>query len=305
MTREELSQDMQDEIFKEENRLKIKKIIIAIIKWVLILAILLILFILYAKNISTTGFVIREERVINKKLPPELNGLKIVQFSDLHYGSTIKKKEIKKIVSMINETEPDIVVFTGDLINSGYKLKNKERENIIKELSSINSSVGNYAVLGEEDNDEFLTIFNQSNFVILNNTFDLVYYDNNNPILLSGISYSLDDSVYYKAYDYYNDPNHNSEIFNITLIHQPDTIYDLKDRFHSDLYLAGHSHNGNIRVPFIGSLINKKGSKRYHNEYYDLDGTPLYVSSGLGTNTKLGFRLFCRPSISLYRISNK
>ena len=82
------------EIFKEENRLKIKKIIISIIKWVLVLAILLVLFILYAKNISTTGFVIREERVINKKLPPELNGLKIVQFSDLHYGSTIKKKEI-------------------------------------------------------------------------------------------------------------------------------------------------------------------------------------------------------------------
>lgn len=304
MTREELSQDMQDEIFKEENRLKIKSIIITIIKWVIVLAILFILFILYTKNISTTGFIIREERVINKKLPQELNGLKIVQFSDLHYGSTIKNKELKKIVSMINETEADIVVFTGDLIDPKYKLKNKERENIIKDLSTINSNIGSYAVLGDEDNDDFLTILNQSNFVILNNAYDLVYYDNNNPILLSGISYSKDDSIYYKAYDYYNDPNHNSNIFSVTIIHQPDTIYDLKDRFHSDLYLAGHSHNGNIRVPFIGSVINKNGSKKYHNEYYDLDGTPLYISSGLGTNSKLGIRLFCRPSISLYRLSN-
>ena len=304
MTREELSQDMQDEIFKEENRLKIKSIIITIIKWVIILVIVFILFILYTKNISTTGFIIREERVISKKLPQELNGLKIVQFSDLHYGSTVKNKELKKIVSMINETEADIVVFTGDLIDTKYKLKNKERENIINELSSINSNIGSYAVLGDEDNDDFLTILNQSNFVILNNMYDLVYYDNNNPILLSGISYSKDDSVYYKAYDYYNDPNHNSNIFSVTLIHQPDTIYDLKDRFHSDLYIAGHSHNGNIRIPFIGSVINKTGSKKYHNEYYDLDGTPLYISSGLGTNNKLGIRLFCRPSISLYRLSN-
>ena len=304
MTREELSQDMQDEIFKEENRLKIKSIIITVIKWVIILAILFILFILYTKNISTTGFIIREERVINKKLPQELNGLKIVQFSDLHYGSTVKSKELKKIVSMINETEADIVVFTGDLIDTKYKLKNKERENIIKELSTIDSNIGSYAVLGDEDNDEFLTILNQSNFVILNNAYDLVYYDNNNPILLSGISYSKDDSVYYKAYDYYNDPNHNSNIYSVTIIHQPDTIYDLKDRFHSDLYLAGHSHNGIIRVPFIGSVINKTGSKKYHNEYYDLDGTPLYISSGLGTNSKLGIRFFCRPSISLYRLSN-
>ena len=305
MTREELSQDMQDEIFKEENRLKRKRIIITTIKWVFILVILFILFFLYTRFVSTTGFVIKEERIINKKLPSEYNGLKIVQFSDLHYGSSIHIKELKKIVKMINSTEPDIVVFTGDLIDTNHKLNNKEREKIINELGSIDSSIGNYAVLGDEDSDEFMTIFNQGGFVILNNTYDLVYFDNNNPILLSGVSYSVDPSVYYKAYDYYNDPNHNSNIYNITLIHQPDTINDLKDRFHSDLYLAGHSHNGYIRVPFLGSFINKKGAKKYHNEYYDLDGTPLYISSGLGTNNSIGFRLFCRPSISLYRLSNK
>ena len=304
MTREELSQDMQDEIFEEEARLKRRKIIKIVLLWVLILVILFVLFILYTTYVSTTGFIIREERVINQKIPNEYNGMKIVQFSDLHYGSTIHIKEVKKIVSLINETEPDLVVFTGDLINKNYKLSNKERESLIKEFSKINSNVGNYAILGEEDSDDFTTIFNQSNFVILNNSFDLVYNDNNSPILLAGVSYSNDESVYYKAYDYFNDANHNSNIYTVTLIHQPDTILDLKDRFKSDIYIAGHSHNGNIRIPFIGSIINKKGYKKYHNEYYDLDGTPLYISSGLGTNNKLGFRLFCRPSITLYRLSN-
>lgn len=304
MTREELNQDMQDEIFEEEARLKRRKIIKIVLLWVLILVILFILFILYTTYVSTTGFIIREERVINKKIPTEYNGMKIVQFSDLHYGSTIHIKEVKKIVSLINETEPDLVVFTGDLINKKYKLSNKERESLIKEFNKINSNIGNYAILGEEDSEDFTTIFNQSNFVILNNSYDLVYNDNNSPILLAGVSYSNDESVYYKAYDYFNDANHNSNIYTVTLIHQPDTILDLKDRFKSDIYLAGHSHNGNIRIPFIGSIINKKGYKKYHNEYYDLDGTPLYISSGLGTNNELGFRLFCRPSITLYRLSN-
>ena len=304
MTREELSQDVQEEIFEEEARLKMKKIIKIVLIWVLILVMLFIMIYLYTTYVSTTGFIIREERVINKKIPTEYNGMKIVQFSDLHYGSTIHIKEVKKIVNLINETEPDLVVFTGDLINKNYKLSNKEREKVIKEFSKINSNIGNYAILGEEDSDDFITIFNQSNFVTLNNSFDLVYNDNNNPILLAGVSYSKDESVYYKAYDYFNDANHNSNIYTITLIHQPDTILDLKDRFKSDIYLAGHSHNGNIRIPFIGSIINKKGSNKYHNEYYDIDGVPLYISSGLGTNSGLGIRLFCRPSITLYRLSN-
>lgn len=302
MTREELSQDMQDEIFEEEARLKRNKIIKIIILWVLIIVILFVLFILYTTYFSTTGFIIREERVINKKIPNEFKGFKIVQFSDLHYGTTIHMKEVKKIVNLINETEPDLVVFTGDLIDKSYKLSNKERENLIKEFSKINSNIGNYTIFGEEDNDDFITIFNQSKFIILNNSYDLVYNDNNNPILLSGVSYSKDESVYYKAYDYFNDANHNSNIYTVTLIHQPDTILDLKDRFKSDIYLAGHSHNGNIRIPFINqSFIKQKGAKKYDAEHYSLKDKELYISSGLGT--KKGIRLFCRPSINFFRLA--
>jgi predicted MPP superfamily phosphohydrolase len=72
----------------------------------------------------------------------------------------------------------------------------------------------------------------------------------------------------------------------------------------TDLFLAGHSHNGNIRIPFINKSIYKvEGAKKYDQDYYKIKNSNLYISSGLGTTN--GIRLFCRPSINFFRLSNK
>ena len=71
----------------------------------------------------------------------------------------------------------------------------------------------------------------------------------------------------------------------------------------TDLFLAGHSHNGQINIPYIGGLIKKEGSQKYINEFYQINESKLYISSGIGTNGN-GFRLFCRPSINFFRLSS-
>ena len=76
--------------------------------------------------------------------------------------------------------------------------------------------------------------------------------------------------------------------------------------YNPDMVLAGHSHNGNIRIPIINyPLIRKEDAKKYNNDYYKIGSTGFYISGGLGTNNSIGIRLFCRPSINLYRLSNK
>lgn len=306
MTRQEINQAKQKEIFRERNKEIIKKVTKTSVKLLLVIIILGSIFFSYTTYISSVKIHTREYRIINNKIPDNFNGTKIVQFSDLHYGTTMNIDNLKEIVKKINETNPDLVFFTGDLIDKNYKLKNNEQEKIIKELNKIKSTLGKYTILGEEDNENFITTMNASNFSILKNEYDLIYKETNNPILLVGLNNQTKDTASVdNAYKYFTEEIHNPDIFSITLTHEPDTV-DLIDPTKTQLILAGHSHNGSVRIPFINkSIFNKEGAKKYNQDYYSVNNNDLYISSGLGTNNYVGFRLFCRPTISLYRISNK
>ena len=304
LTRSERNEEKQKEIIKEENREIRKKIVISCFKIIIIIILLSITFYLYTTYISSKIIDVKEERIINEKLPTNFNGLKIIQISDIHYGSTIFIKDIKKLVELVNERTPDLVVFTGDLINKDYKLNSKEQEKLITELKKIKTTIGKYAIMGEEDSSEFNTIMNQSNFTILNNSYDLIYKDNNIPILLIGLNNSKKNEDIDSAYEYFNQPTHNSNIYTITLLHKPDTVNEILEKYPTtDLFLAGHSHNGQINIPYIGGLVKKEGSQQYINEFYQINESKLYISSGIGTNGN-GFRLFCRPSINFFRLSS-
>ena len=304
MTHEELNEEIQKEIEKEQNKETIKKVIKVVLKWTVILTVFFTLFFAYTTYISTVKVGVREYRIKNKKIPDTFNGLKIIQLSDLHFGSTMFNEDVNKIKKLSNERKPDIVIFTGDLINKQYDLNSKEQEKLIKELKGINASLGKYAILGDEDNEKIATIFNQSNFTILRNEYDLIYKDDNNPILLIGLTSIKKDQDIEKAYSYFKEETHNSNIYTITMLHEPDVVDDIVDIHQTDLFLAGHSHNGNIRVPFIKySLFKVENAKKYDQDYYKVRDSKLYISSGLGTPK--GIRLFCRPSINFYRLSNK
>ena len=238
ITRTERNEEIQKKIIKEENRETRKKIVLTSLKIIIIIILLSVTFYLYTSYVSSKIITVKEERIINEKIPSNFNGLKIIQISDIHYGSTIFIKDIKKIVNMVNQRTPDLVVFTGDLINKDYKLTSKEQENLIKELKKIKSTIGKYAIMGEEDSNEFNTIMNQSNFTILNNSYDLIYKDNNTPILLIGINNNKNNLDINSAYDYFNQPTHNSNIYTITLLHQPDTVDKILEKYPTDLFLA-------------------------------------------------------------------
>lgn len=302
MTREELNDGIQKELEKQQKKEVRKKVIKLTIKIIIIITILSLSFFAYTTYISTALISVNEYRVTSSKLPSSFNGLKIIHFSDLHYGSSFSIEEVKKIRKLSNERKPDIIVFTGDLI---YKdISKEEAENLTKELKKMTASIGKYSILGDEDTEKVSTIFNQSNFVILRNDYDLIYKDKDNSILLTGISSLLKNKQdINKAFNYFEKDNINKNIYTISLVHEPDIIEDIITNNHTDLFLAGHSHNGQIRIPFINKgLIIKDGAKKYNQPYYQINNSKIYISSGLGTEKS--FRLFCRPSINFYRLSN-
>ena len=254
---------------------------------------------LYSRYIGTKGLLKKEYKLVYNSIPLEYNGLKIVHFSDLHYYSTIKENELESIVNEINLLKPDIVVFTGDLLEEEVSL-----DNLVEILNKINCNL-KYAVSGNNDqNDKFENLMEKANFKVLNDEYDLVYIDSYTPILLLGLSSSIDNNVNIEdRFNKINDSLNIDTALNILLLHEPDYI-DRINYSKFNLILAGHSHNGQVRLPIIGKIYTPVGAKKYYDEYYKVGDTDLYISSGLGTSL-YKFRLFNRPSINFYRITNK
>ncbi len=277
-------------------------------KWVKItiaISIIIVSLILYSRYIGTKGIIVKEYKIIDSNLPENFYGLKIVHISDIHYKVTTDDKDLKKIVNEINLLKPDIVILTGDLFNKNIKYTDADYENISNILKDIKYSIGKYAIKGEQDlnNNNWDEVILNSDFNNLNDSYELLYKDSNNPILLIGISSNYKENHIEKTLnDIYS--NINAEYnFSILVLHEPDFISDI-DYSRFNLILAGHTLGGQIRLPYTSTIFKNKYSKKYYKDYYEFDNTKLYISTGIGTN-KYKFRLFNRPSINFYRLRNK
>ena len=282
---------------------KYKKVLFIILIIIIIISSLLF----YSRYIATSGLKVKEYKIVNANIPNSFYGAKIVHLSDIHYGRTINKKELTKIVNEINLLKPDIVILTGDILDKDRNLDTNQKEELISILTKINVTIDKYAISGNHDNDTFDEIVTSSGFINLNNSYDSIYYNGDEPIFIAGISSNYESTInikdkFIKTEEYLN-PLEEKPKYKILILHEPDYIDDI-DYSNFDLILAGHSHNGQVRIPFIGATILPKGAKKYYDESYQLNNTSLYVSSGLGTS-KINFRFLNKPSFNLYRLVNK
>lgn len=304
-TRAEKNKEIQIQLEEEEFRKHRKKIVCFALKLIIIIIFLFLFIFFYTKYCSTTGLIVKEERLTHKKIPDSFQGIKLIHFSDLYYGSTITIEEVKKLVKTINMRNPDLILFTGNLIDSSYKISTTEQEKLMKELKKLNASIGKYATTGKEDQEQFHTIMMQSEFQVLKNDYDLIYHDDNHPILLVGLSSLLKKERNLEdAYKYFQEDSSNQNIYTICMMSETDGLDDILTKKKTDLVLAGNSLNGQIRIPFVGGIIKKEGSSKYQDSYYRKNDTKIYISSGIGS-PDLGFRIFARPSIHFFRLNSK
>ena len=280
---------MEKEKEKKKEKSKMKIIIIVIL---LLIAITFI----YMRFIATSGFIIKEFNVTSEKLPKGFNGVKVIHLSDIHYAS-VGEVKLNKAVEEVNTMKPDIIVFTGDLYDEFSNLTEDMENKIINALSKLKAPLGKYAVSGNHDYkyDRFTDIITKSGFTYLENETKLIYYNDETPIEIIGYPDEREAN-----------PNYDLELsdyFKIALIHEGDSWEHIKDKG-IDLSLAGHSHGGQVRLPFIGCLIKVEGGKKYCEEHYTNKDSELYVNFGLG-ETEFKLRSFNKPSINMYRLYTK
>ncbi len=273
-----------------------------IAKFFLYIIIVLIFTIIYAKFIGTYGLITKEYPIYSSNITNDYDGLKIVHFSDLHYKRNITSKKVDEIIEEINLINPDIVVFTGDLIDEDYDINKNDIKYLKKALKKINSKYGKYTIFGNHDYkniDIVKEIYDESEFTYLDNSYDIIYSKNKEKLFIGGLSSVLEKENNLEPFiDILKESDINYKIF---LIHEPDITDDILKEYNIDLILAGHSHNGQIRLPFVGALYKREYAKKYYDEYYKINNTDLYISSGIGVS-KVDYRLFNHPSINFYRI---
>lgn len=218
--------------------------------------------------------------------------LRIVQISDLHTDP--RGIDEKKVIEMVNSLNPDVIVFTGDTVNMPKALP------IFKStLKSLKANIGKFAVTGNYDYWFLcgLDLFGETGFIVLDGKTARISKDGD-VFFISGLNFE------HRKYWFDLLGEVPRGYYSIFLYHTPDLIEDLKG-VNVDLYLTGHTHGGQVALPFYGAIITfSKYGKRYEAGEYKVGNTILYVNRGIGTEGKarIRVRFLARPEIAVFDI---
>lgn len=281
----------------KDNEVQIEKKKNKLVNFLIIFIIILVGLFMYSKYIETNMIRVREYLVSDKNIPSNYNGVNVVYFSDLLYG-TVDIKFVNNLVNRINEMKPDIVLFGGSLISKDYKITKSDEEKLINSLNKIEYTIGKYYVTSNIDKENSIDILNKSMFINKDNLSELLYNNDNTPICLYGIgSYNLSKSDITKL-------SECSNYYTLVFTHEGDVFNKILDtEYKPNIMFSGNSLGGEVNIPFYKNLIKYKGSTKYYLSYYNKNGIKIYVSNGLGTD-KLGLRFNNIPSFTLIRLKS-
>lgn len=265
---------------------------------------LFIMSFLYNQNNHIT---VTEMSLTSPKLPKSFESSKIVHLSDLHnkrFG-----KDQRKIIDAIKEIEPEIIVFTGDLIDS----RRYDEAPSLALLEALVQIAPTYVVNGNHEwRSGKFPLFERKMkdigvHVLRNETIKIDKGDAQ--IYVTGID---DPASEQRADQVVTTENIQKAMigeaegsFNLLLAHRPELL-SLYSAYPFDVVFSGHAHGGQIRLPFMGGVIapNQGLWPTYTEGMHTMDNTTMIVSRGLG-NSLFPFRIFNRPEIIVLTVHSE
>ncbi len=259
---------------------------------------------------NTLSSQIKVERVPIrlKRLPKAFRGFKIAQLSDLHSSPLVDKAHLDEAVNLALAEKPDLVVLTGDFI--GHTLRTSRDEvhefdsmyldNLVNSLGRAKAPYGTYAVLGNHDfwsgpkvTESLCHGFEtRAGIPVLRNQ-SISLKKGKDSIQLLGID------------DYWNSWNLGKalrkvpmESVKILLSHNPDINQRISSSHKIDLVLSGHTHGGQISLPFIGAPFSPTRDRRYIKGLVRDGDRQTYITRGVG-HLVVPIRFNCPPEVTL------
>jgi predicted MPP superfamily phosphohydrolase len=244
----------------------------------------------YARFVEPNWIEVRHVTLHTPKL--KTVGFRLVQITDLHCDWRIRNEE--KMVRIINELKPDIVVATGDYLNHRLGLPH-----LRDSLQRLRAPLGKFAVTGNQDLGWLprLDLLAGTGFRRLDQE-TVAATKGSESIGIFGINF-IHSNVPTGCLN-----TIPADRFNVLLFHTPDLIEEVSGP-RVGLYLCGHTHGGQVCLPGYGALITfSKFGKKYESGLYRVGETTLYVNRGLGLEPRPGpqVRFLARPEIAVFDV---
>src|ERR1051326_8485173 len=253
----------------------------------------------YARLIEPYSYWISETDVFIRDLPERFENFRITQLTDIHHSRILGIDEVRRVVALAQETKPDMFVLTGDYTTSFRRFI----EPCAEALAPLNAPEGVWAVLGNHDHytdPELMTRASERQHITVMDNMHTTLQRGPDALQLCGI-----DDWTWNAVDWARAfTGLQSTTPTILLSHQP-SVLDLAQTRGVSLILSGHTHGGQIRLPFIGAPARyATNDLKYDRGLFRRGATQLYVSSGTGV-IGLPVRLGVRPEIAVLRLKRE
>lgn len=263
---------------------------------------------LYAGEFERHWLEVVHKEIEIKGLAAPFDGMTVAQMSDIHLDEFTEPFLVREAIDEVNRAKPDIVLLTGDYVSAQVLPKPLTREaawQCGKLLSRI-ACPERYAIFGNHDiwagEAHVGEALRSNGMTVLRNSYV--------PIEREGARFwlsGLDDPVCGQP-----DPegaipgsirNQAGEPI-ILMCHAPDYVDELRSQAAGQavsLVLSGHTHGGQIRLPFIGALHLPPGGQKYVEGMFQVGSMQLYVNRGIGS-VGVPFRFDCRPEITIFKL---
>ncbi len=244
--------------------------------------------------------------VKSDKLPAGTDPIRVLHISDLHVERLTKREA--KVLQFVQETKPDLIVITGDYVNLSYNTDPTTHAHVRQLLTQLSAPFGVYATLGSPPVDlreEVIPIFDGLPIHLMRHDWVKVDIGNGRILTILGmdVTHHLPtdrqrlDMLVNEAPD---------DAFRLFLYHSPEMMPEAVQH-KLDLYLCGHTHGGQVRLPLIGPILTSSQlGRRYVMGLYEEGNTRLYNSRGVGLEglSAPRVRFLAPPEMTLVEISS-